>query len=146
MTPSRSGGGSHGSGRSYVSEAVKAAAHPTRRAILKALEKAPRTTMELEQDTGENRYHLYHHLAVLESAGLVTARVTGKAKEFSLLQPKRPEAVYLELHADDPSERDKLLELATVVGRITDGKIPHLDKVTRARLVLSYPWSSEEDE
>jgi DNA-binding transcriptional ArsR family regulator len=146
MTPPRSSGGSGGSGgssRAYMSDVVKAAAHPTRQAILKALEKAPRTTMELERETGENRYHLYHHLSVLESAGLVLSRVAGKAKEFSLLKPKRPEAVYLELHADDPTEKDKLLQLLKVVGLISDGAIPHLDRVTRARLMLSYPWSPE---
>jgi DNA-binding transcriptional ArsR family regulator len=124
---------------------VKAAAHPTRQGILKALEKDPRTTVELEAITGENRYHLYHHLSVLEEAGLVASRITGKAKEFSLRKPRKPEAVYLQLDRDDPREREKLESLLKVVGEITDGEIPKLGKVTRARLMLSYPWSPEEE-
>jgi DNA-binding transcriptional ArsR family regulator len=131
--------------RSYMSDVVKAAAHPTRQAILKALEKDPRTTMELEETTGENRYHLYHHLAVLEGAGLVSSKVVGKAKEFSLLQPRKPESVYLQLDGDDPEEREKLTALLDVVRSITDDRIPQLEKVTRARLMLSYPWSPEEE-
>jgi DNA-binding transcriptional ArsR family regulator len=138
---------SSGSGsRSYMSDVVKAAAHPTRQAILKALEKEPRTTVELEETTGENRYHLYHHLSVLEGAGMVGSKVVGKAKEFSLLQPKKPESVYLELDSADPEERDKLAALLDAVRSITDDRIPQLEKVTRARLMLSYPWSPDEEE
>jgi DNA-binding transcriptional ArsR family regulator len=131
--------------RSYMSDVVKAAAHPTRQAILKALEKEPRTTVELEETTGENRYHLYHHLSVLEGAGLVRSKVVGKAKEFSLLQPKKPESVYLQLDGDDPEEREKLAALLDAVRSITENRIPQLEKVTRARLMLSYPWSPDED-
>jgi DNA-binding transcriptional ArsR family regulator len=113
--------------------------------ILKALEKDPRTTVELEQITGENRYHLYHHLSVLEGAGLVASRILGKAKEFSLLKPSKPEAVYLQLDRADPQEKDKLEELLKTVSQVLDGRIPHLEKVTRARVMLSYPWSPEEE-
>jgi len=137
--------GSGGGSRSYMSEVVKAAGHPTRQAILKALEKEPRTTVELEESTGENRYHLYHHLSVLEGAGMLASRVTGKAKEYTLLKPDRPEAIYLELDADDPEEKEKLETLLQVVREVADDRIPQLDKVTRARLMLSYPWSPEED-
>ena len=42
MTPPRAGNRASNSGRSYTSEVVKAAAHPTRQGILKALEKDPR--------------------------------------------------------------------------------------------------------
>jgi DNA-binding transcriptional ArsR family regulator len=137
--------GSGSGSRSYMSEVVKAAAHPTRQAILKALEKEPRTTVELEESTGENRYHLYHHLSVLEGAGMVTSRVTGKAKEYTLRRPDRPEAIYLELDADDPDEKGKLETLLGVVREVADDRIPQLDKVTRVRLMLSYPWSVEEE-
>ncbi len=145
MTPPRRSERGSGSSRSYTNEVVKAAAHPTRQVILKALEKDPRTTVELEEITRENRYHLYHHLSVLEGAGLVTSRVVGKAKEFSLLNPKKPEAAYLQLDRADPEEKDRLDTLLKVVREITDDRIPHLDKVTRARVMLSYPWSPEEE-
>jgi DNA-binding transcriptional ArsR family regulator len=137
---------SSGSSRAYLSDVVKAAAHPTRQAILRALEKEPRTTMELEETTGENRYHLYHHLAVLEGAGMVRSQVVGKAKEFSLLKPKKPESVYLELDGEDPAEKEKLAALLEVVRTITGDGVPKLDKVTRARVMLSYPWSPNEDD
>ena len=65
MTPPKPSSRATSSGRSYTSEVVKAAAHPTRQGILKALEKDTRTTVELEEITGENRYHLYHHLQLL---------------------------------------------------------------------------------
>ena len=145
MTPRKTGEREAGTTRSYTNEVVKAAAHPTRQGILKALEKDPRTTVELEEITGENRYHLYHHLSVLEGAGLVASRVVGKAKEFSLRKPKKPEAVYLQLDRADPEEKDKLDTLLKVVAEITDEGIPNLQKVTRARLMLSYPWSPEEE-
>jgi DNA-binding transcriptional ArsR family regulator len=146
MTPPKPSSRATSSGRSYTSEVVKAAAHPTRQGILKALEKDTRTTVELEEITGENRYHLYHHLSVLEGAGLVASRIVGKAKEFSLRKPKKPEAVYLQLDGDDPEEGKKLETLLKVVREITDDGLPHLEKVTRARLMLSYPWSPEEED
>jgi mevalonate pyrophosphate decarboxylase len=73
----RSGSGS--GSRSYMSEVVMAAAHPTRQAILKVLEKG------------------------------------------------------------------KLETLLDVVREVADDRIPQLDKVTRVRLMLSYPWSVEEE-
>jgi len=128
-----------------MSDAVKAAAHPTRQEILRALEKEDLTTVELEESTGENRYHLYHHLSVLEEIGLVASRVVGKAKEFSLRKPKKPEVAYLEFRRDDREEKPKLEALLKVVGEIAEDQVPKLAKVTRVRLVLSYPWSPEEE-
>lgn len=145
MAKKKGSSGGSGSGRAYASDVVKAAAHPTRQAILKALERGDQTTVELEKVTGENRYHLYHHLAVLEDTGLVASRVEGKAKRFSLKKPKKPEAVYLELDRADPEESQKLMSLLDAVKDITGDEVPKLKKVTRARLMLSYPWSEEED-
>jgi hypothetical protein len=76
----------------------------------------------------------------------VRSKVVGKAKEFSLLQPKKPESVYLQLDGDDPEEKEKLAALLDVVRSITDDRIPQLEKVTRARLMLSYPWSPDEED
>jgi len=143
MTAKSSGGS--GSRRSYLSDAVKAAAHPTRQEILKALGKEDRTTVELEEITGENRYHLYHHLSVLEETGLVASRVVGKAKEFSLRKPRKPDVAYIELSREDREEKPKLEALLKVVGEIADDQVPDLEKVTRIRLMLSYPWSAEEE-
>jgi len=140
-----------GSGRSYVSEAVKAASHPTRQKILKALQKGKRTTVELEKITGENRYHLYHHLAVLEESDLVRSRLseTGKSKEYELVKPKpgqRPDAAYVHVNRKDPEDKKKFKALLEAVREATDDEIPNVEKATGIRIVLSYPWSpSEED-
>ena len=56
MRPRRRSKHRSSAGRSYMADALKAAAHPTRQDILKALEEKPHTTVELEEVTGENRY------------------------------------------------------------------------------------------
>jgi len=76
----------------------------------------------------------------------VASRIVGKAKEFSLRKAKKPEAVFLQLDGDDPEEKKKLETLLKVVREITDDGLPQLEKVTRARLMLSYPWSPEEED
>ena len=70
-----------GSSRSYTDGTIKAASHPTRQIILKHLQKIDSSTLELEEITGENRYNLYHHLAVLENIGLVRRYA---ARQFTL--------------------------------------------------------------
>lgn len=57
--------------RSYIRSATKAATHPVRSSILKSLKDSPKSTVELEEVTGEARYNLYHHLNSLEDVGLV---------------------------------------------------------------------------
>jgi DNA-binding transcriptional ArsR family regulator len=128
-----------------MSEAVKAAAHPTRRDVLKALEKGARTTVELEEATGESRYHLYHHLAVLEEAGLVRSEIEGKAKVFTLLKTKKPDGVYLDFRREDPDEVHKFEVLREALEAVAGDEVPQLEKITRIRLMLSYPWSADED-
>ena len=94
---SRRSGSSGGSDskRTLVSSAVKATSHPTREVILRELKEGPRSTLELEEVTGESRYNLYHHLGVLEDAQLVTSSVSsGRTKVFELLKPKRPDVAF----------------------------------------------------
>jgi hypothetical protein len=76
---------------------------------------------------------------------MVTSRVTGKAKEYTLRTSDRPEAIYLELDADDPEEKGKLKTLLDAVRKVADDRIPQLDKVARVRLMLPVPWSVEEE-
>jgi hypothetical protein len=76
---------------------------------------------------------------------MVTSWVAGKAKEYTLRRPDRPEAICLELDTADPEEKGKLETLLDVVREVADDRIPQLDKVTRVRLMLSYPWSVEEE-
>ena len=133
-----------GSGRSYAADAIKATSHPTRALILKALRDEDRSTVELEELTGENRYNLYHHLDVLQQVGLVGFRIgVSRMKEFHLKKPKRPDTAYLQLERDDPEDVAKLNRIVKVLGEICGAEIPHLDQITRIRIILSYPWSIE---
>ena len=51
--------------RTYIEKAVKAASHPLRDQILRSLKNGPLSTIDLEEQLGESRYNLYHHLDVL---------------------------------------------------------------------------------
>ena len=133
------------SSRSYTGDAIKAASHPTRQAILKHLQKGDSSTTELEDITGENRYNLYHHLSVLEDVGLVGSRLMGKIKEFFLKKPRKPETVFLQLERSDPEEEEQLDRLLQAVEELLPDEVPHLKKENRARLMLSYPRSDSED-
>ena len=63
----------------------KALADPTRRMLLdKLFERDGRTLGELEQDSGMTRFGVMKHLRVLEEAGLVTARKSGREKHHFL--------------------------------------------------------------
>lgn len=141
-TPKRSS-----SGRSYAADAIKATSHPTRALILKALRAETRSTVELEELTGENRYNLYHHLDVLQQVGLVGFRMgENRMKEFYLKKPKRPETAYLQLERENPEDTERLERLVGTLGGMFADEIPNLDKVTRMRIILSYPWSTDERE
>jgi DNA-binding transcriptional ArsR family regulator len=59
----------------------KALADPTRRLLLDRLfERDGRTLTELESEVEMTRFGVMKHLRVLEDAGLVVARKTGRAK------------------------------------------------------------------
>ena len=135
------------SGRSYAADAIKATAHPTRALILKALRDQSRSTSELEELTGENRYNLYHHLDVLQQVDLVGFRLTEKRiKEFHLKRPRRPQTAYLDLQRAEPEDVDKLERIVALLGELFAEAIPNRDKVSRLRIMLNYPWSVEERE
>ena len=134
-------------GRSYASDAVKATAHPTRALILKALRDQSRSTAELEELTGENRYNLYHHLDVLQQVDLIGFRMSEKrTKEFHLKKPRRPDTGYLELRRADPEDVEKFERIVALLGEMFGDAIPNLDKISRLRILLNYPWSAEERE
>ena len=84
-----------------VGDVYKALADPTRRAILDELtERDEQTLFELcsrlamKHDLGSTRQAISQHLAVLEDAGLITARRQGRCK----------------LHSIDPAPLDSLAE------------------------------------
>ena len=77
--------------RSYINPITKALSHPVRSVIIEALKEAPRSTVDLETLTGENRYNLYHHLNALEQVGLVGWKMLdNKTKLYNLKELKNP--------------------------------------------------------
>ena len=131
--------------RTYLEHAVKAASHPVRREILKCLKKKPLTSVELEEETGESRYNLYHHLSVLSDACLISESQkkdgSGKAKTFELLEPARPQVGVLlfdegDLDGNEPA-REKLLDAMEL---LEEDKIPYRDKISAIEIHLKYDW------
>ena len=137
--------GTSGSKRTLVSSAMRATSHPPREVILRELKEGPRSTMELEDATGESRYNLYHHLSVLEDAQLVRSAVSsGRTKVFELLTPKRPDVAFLVLDGGDREEARVLAKVLGVLQAESSEEIPRADEIRRAKMVFYYPWSNEE--
>jgi len=140
----RSGGSkSSDSRRTLLSSAVSAATHPTRGLILRRLKEGPCSTLQLEDETGESRYNLYHHLAVLEDAQLITAELDEdrRTKRYRLFRPSKPELSLLILEEDDAKEAETLKGLLEY---LDPENIPHADEICRAKMIFYYPWSQED--
>ena len=131
--------------RSYIQSATKAATHPVRSSILKSLKDSPKSTVELEEITGEARYNLYHHLNFLEDVDLIKWNFKdSKTKVFSLKKPKRPQAAVLIFDNDDIKKRQKAFNrLIDALAAMEGQKIPHKDKIVKAEICLYFPWSEE---
>jgi DNA-binding transcriptional ArsR family regulator len=65
-----------------VTDALSAAAEPTRRRILQLLAPQPRTVNEISADFTVTRSAISQHLLVLESVGLVTAQKVGRQRIY----------------------------------------------------------------
>jgi DNA-binding transcriptional ArsR family regulator len=65
-----------------VTDALSAAAEPTRRRILQLLAPRPRTVSEIASDFTVTRSAISQHLLVLESVGLVSARKVGRQRIY----------------------------------------------------------------
>lgn len=128
------------SSRAYIGEAIKAATHPVRGQILKCLKEGPQTTTALETYTGRNRYDIYHHLNVLESVGLVAHRIVGgKAKEFRLLEARRPETAVSLLGEEEIRQKPEAFRrLLDALEELEGREIPNKAKIAKAEIILSY--------
>ena len=129
--------------RTLLSSAVSATTHPTRELILRKLKEHPCSTLELESVTGESRYNLYHHLAVLVDAQLITAELAEdrKTKRYKLFSPSKPELSLLILDEHEAKEADTLKGLLEY---LDSENIPHADDICRAKMIFYYPWSQED--
>jgi len=142
MSRSGGSGGSSDSKRTLLSRAVKATSHPTREMILRELKEGPRSTLELEDVTGESRYNLYHHLGVLEDAQLVKSSVSsGRTKVFELRTPKRPDVAFMVLDGSNEDEARALRKILEILQEETSEEIPQPEEIRRAKMVFYYPWS-----
>jgi DNA-binding transcriptional ArsR family regulator len=65
-----------------VTDALSAAAEPTRRRILQLLASGPRTVSEVAGNFPVTRSAVSQHLLVLEGAGLVTAEKVGRQRIY----------------------------------------------------------------
>jgi DNA-binding transcriptional ArsR family regulator len=128
------------SSRSYIRPETKAATHPVRAQILKALKAGDKSTVELESITGEARYNLYHHLNALEDAGFVGWKMRdNKTKLYSAKSPAKSDAAVLVFDKDDIERNEKRFKvLMEVLSDIGGEEIQDLDKITDAEICLHY--------
>jgi len=128
------------SSRSYIRPATKAATHPVRAQILKALKASDKSTVELESMTGEARYNLYHHLNALEQADFVGWKMRdNKTKLFHIKNPEKPEATVIVLDKNDiKSNKKSFKALLNVLSEIEGKDIPDFDKITNAEICFYY--------
>jgi DNA-binding transcriptional ArsR family regulator len=71
----------------------RALANPTRRRMLDLLRDEPRTTGELAEAMGENRFVVMQHLALLREARLVTVLADGR-RRINFLNPIPIQHIY----------------------------------------------------
>jgi len=94
--------------RTYISHATKAAAHPVRSTILKALQESEKETVELESLTSESRYNLYYHLNELEKADLIEWKMKdNKTKIYRLKSVDRPKVAVVLINADEIKNKQR---------------------------------------
>jgi len=126
--------------RSYIESATKAAIHPVRSKILKALKEGEKSTLDLEEVTRRARHDLYHHLKVLEDANLIEWKFDRKGiKHYSRKSLQNPQAAVVVLEENDIREKQKDFDaLVDLLSDIEGEKIPHRDRITRVEIYLYY--------
>jgi hypothetical protein len=148
LNPLAQEGAGYKTPRSYIRAATKAATHPFRASILKSLKEGDKSTVELEQVTGEARYNLYHHLNALEQVGLVGWTMKdNKTKLYHLKTPKAPEVAVIILSEDDvKGKREKFRKVIDALSEVEGEAIPNPEKITSAEICLYYTWEASDKE
>ena len=126
--------------RSYIRPATKAAAHPVRAQILKALKESDKSTVELESITGEARYNLYHHLNALEQRNFISWEMKdNKTKLYCIKNRENPEEAVIILDENDIRDnREKFKLLINTLSEIQGEEITSYEKITNAEICLYY--------
>jgi hypothetical protein len=132
------------SSRSYISNTTKAATHPVRSQILKALKEGDRSTVELEAVTGEARYNLYHHLNALEEAGFIGwAMKDNKTKLFHLKARRKPREEVIVLNTTDIQEKPReFRDLVQALANMQGDPIEDFSSITNAEIYVHFSRSS----
>jgi DNA-binding transcriptional ArsR family regulator len=112
------GNNRNGKKRVWVPRNISSAAHPTRQAIIKCLEKGPRTTVELEKELRESRYNLYHHLKTLKDQGFIKEHIVGRMKVFEL-EKDRKQARELGADVESLSQVQQAITIQSAGGAAT---------------------------
>ncbi|MFC2168217.1 ArsR/SmtB family transcription factor [Acidobacteriota bacterium] len=126
--------------RSYIRPATKAATHPVRAQILKALKESDKSTVELESVTGEARYNLYHHLHALEQRDFISYDMRdNKTKLYHLKNRENPEEAVIVLDENDiKKNKDKFKLLINTLSEIQGEKIQAYKRIVNAEICLYY--------
>jgi len=133
-------------GRAYIRSATKAATHPVRARILKGLKEGEKSTTDLEELTGENRYNLYHHLNALEDVGLVHHVVMENRKVYQVTRPENPQVAVIIINTEEITEhREQFYHMLDLIGEIQGEYIPHREKITSAELCFYYGPQNEDE-
>jgi DNA-binding transcriptional ArsR family regulator len=131
-------------GRAYADETLRAATHPTRQTILKALQESDRSTTDLEEMTGENRYNLYHHLAILEQAGLVGHRLRdSRSKEFYLRKPSHRQSAVFQMSREQMPAPARWEKFFRALSALSGEQIPRTRRVASATVILTYQGEAD---
>ena len=130
--------------RTYVDSALSAATHPVRKNILKLLKKESLSTLDIEKNTNEDRYNLYHHLNVLENSGLIKIdnnKSEGKLKFYKMNYPKKPIMAAFNFDNSDIKEKTDLCnKLYETIEKIEDYDLPNTKKICKIEIYLTYDW------
>lgn len=125
--------------RTYIRSVTKAAAHPVRANILKALKEGEQSTLDLESVTGENRYNLYHHLNILQDAGLIDHKIFENKKMYYSARPENPESFVAIIGEDEISRHKKEIhKLIDAVNNMEQGPVPDPDRIERVEIYFNY--------
>ena len=130
--------------RIYVDSALSAATHPVRKNILKLLKNKSLSALDIEKNTNESRYNLYHHLNVLENSGLIkidSDKSEGKLKFYKMNYPKKPIIAAFNFDNSDIKEKTDLCnKLYEAVEKIEDYDLPNTKKICKIEIYLTYDW------
>jgi hypothetical protein len=129
--------------RQYIEDAIKAAAHPVRATIIKALHESEKATTDLESLTGESRHNLYYHLSALEKENIIEWKMRDNKKIYNI--PTRPILAVVLLPSDKIKEKPKDFDILIDALSALDGQeIPYRDKIVKAEICLNYSWADED--